>query len=78
MACNVCNELRQQLNNKSPHPPSRRHWADSSRICAGTGSAMGIFKSAKKLVTGEESAKDAFTDCEKLFDEIDEYRRSRH
>ena len=39
---------------------------------------MGIFKSAKKLVTGEESAKDAFTDCEKLFDEIDEYRRSRH
>ena len=39
---------------------------------------MGIFKSAKKLITGEESAKDAFTDCEKLFDEIDEYRRSRH
>ena len=39
---------------------------------------MGIFKSAKKLLTGEESAKDAFTDCEKLFDEIDEYRRSRH
>ena len=34
---------------------------------------MGIFKSAKKLLTGEESAKDAFTDCEKLFDEIDEY-----
>ena len=39
---------------------------------------MGIFKSAKKLLTGEESAKDAFTDCEKLFDEIDEYRRSCH
>lgn len=34
---------------------------------------MGIFKSAKKLVTGSESAKDAFTDCEKLYDEIDDY-----
>ena len=39
---------------------------------------MGIFKSTKKLVTGNESAKDAFTDCEKLYDEIDDYRRSRH
>ena len=34
---------------------------------------MGIFKSAKKLATGSESAKDAFTDCEKLYDDIDEY-----
>ena len=35
---------------------------------------MGIFKSAKKLATGSESAKDAFTDCEKLYNEIDDYR----
>ena len=39
---------------------------------------MGVFKSVKKLATGNESAKDAFTDCEKLYDEIDDYRSSSH
>ena len=34
---------------------------------------MGIFKNAKKIVSGNESVKDAFTDCEKFYDEIDGY-----
>ena len=42
--------------------------------CAGSKVTMGIFKSVKKLASGNESAKDAFTDCEKLYNEIDDYR----
>ena len=42
--------------------------------CAGSKVTMGIFKSVKKIASGNESAKDAFTDCEKLYDEIDDYR----
>ena len=34
---------------------------------------MGIFKSAKKAVTGEESAKTAFREARELYDEIDDF-----
>ena len=56
----------------APHPlppPS----AEATRVLRRSKASMGIFKSAKKLATGSESAKDAFTDCEKLYDDIDEY-----